>query len=229
MDKRIRLSVHLATLSDGTTFPVNIYWKKSGHRISARAEHGQLEIYAFRNTSSKVLDQFIKECIHKYQGYYLNRPFYQEGEYIYCLGRKCIITNDVKKKNDPMGFYVPKSTKDPINRYKKSFLSYIQDRVPKLAQRMGLDVSDFTFRTGLYISYLGCCFPTKKQIKFDYRMFAYSPELIDYVFIHELTHLFEISHNENFHRILSHYCQDDKKKEQLIQRGYFEGSLDYVI
>lgn len=229
MDKRNLLSVQSVTLADGTIAPVKIYEKKAGRHISARAAYGELEIYAFRRTPQILLRKFIQESLKAYEGYLLNRPFYKEGVYIYCLGRKCLLTDDVKKKNDPMYFYVPKGTKDPLNRYKKLFQSYVNQRVPELARAIGLNVDGFKFRTGLYISYFGCCFPETRQIKFDYRLFAYSPELIDCIFYHELTHLMEIHHNKRFYELLNDCCTHYEMKEKMIQRGYFEGSLAYAF
>lgn len=228
MDKRTLLTIRQAKLPNDKTIDVKVYLKTRGRSLSARANYGQLELYVFRATSLKSIDKLIQDGIkHFYPSHVLDCPFYKEEQYVYLFGRRCELTRDSSKKNDPMYFYLSPLCKDPIVKYKKIFSEYVNQRVPILAKWMGIDITGFRFRTGLFISYFGCCFPKKKIIKFDYRLLAYSPELIDSIFYHELTHIFELRHTKRFYAILNSYCHGYNAKQKEVSRGHFEGRLNY--
>lgn len=230
MDKRILLRKKTYQKSDGTSFEVPIYVKKNNRGISARLVYGELELYVSSYVTMKQIDDFVLKLVKEHPDHILNRPFMKEGIYCYVLGQKKMFTNDASLKNESTFFYVPKITKDPLNAYKKQALFYFKERVAYLAKKMHIDISSFVIRTGLFLSYYGVCFPTKKMMKFDYRLFAYKTEISDSILIHELAHTFEVHHNERFYAIVKMYCPDYDILEDDIRCGRFEGRLDrYVL
>ncbi len=229
MDKRILLYKIDCTLDGTNPITINVYEKKTGNRMIARMSYGELEIYCSRYTSKKSVNEFIAKVIKKRPDNVYGRPFYKEGVYLYLLGKKRYLTDDVGKKDDPFYFYVPKTMKDPLTKYKKLFLEYLKERLVILGKRMNVDLSDWTIRTGLFLSYLGSCFPRIHQMKFDYRLFAYPTYISDSVLIHEIAHIFEINHNARFYSIVKYYCPDYDRLQADINQGYFEGELDHVI
>lgn len=226
MDKRTLLFEKNYFLSDGTSLPVKVYEKKSGKMITARAVYGELEIYAHKYSFRKDIDKLVAKAINLYSDRILNRPFYKENVYIYQLGEKKYFTNDLALKNDSRYFYISKNTKDPLTKYKKEFLSNITPRLIELGRRMGVDLTGWKVRTGLFLSYYGVCFPKQHQMKFDYRLFAYPSYISDAILIHEIAHIFEIKHNERFYTIVKCYCPDYDHLIDEIEKGHFEGGLD---
>lgn len=230
MDKRKYLGSREYHMSDGNSFVAKIYQKTNGRGLSIRAVYGEMEIYVAPKVTFAMMDKFVSSAYSKYRDHILNRPFMKENVYIYMLGKKKYFTSDPTKKNHPDYFYVSPNTKDPLVRYKKLFLDYLQTRVVYLGKKMGKDLSSYIIRTGLFLSYYAVCFPTKKQFKFDYRLFAYKSEVMDSILIHEIAHTYELHHNDRFYTIVKMYCPLYDRLEHQIECGKFEGELDnYVL
>lgn len=223
MDKRTLLETRQIRLENGEIIPIKVYLKKSGNRLSARVCYGQLELYVFKSTTERQIEEFVTKVGKVFKGRNMNNPFYKEDVYIYVLGEKYLITKDIKYKNREGYFYVPTNCKDPITIYKKHFLEYLKKRVVEIGVRMNVDLSDWKIRTGLFLSYYGICFTTKHQFKFDYRLFAYRKDILDAVIYHEVTHTYELSHNQRFYKILKCYCPLYDNLMEDITLGYFEG------
>lgn len=229
MDKRTYYGVRRYTMQDGNTFDVKIYQKSNNHRLSIRVVYGEMEAYVTTRTTMKDLDKLVEQAYNRYPDRIVNRPFMKEGVYVYVLGEKEYFTNDPSKKEDPTFFYLPKNTKDPLTRYKKLFLEYLYKRVPEIGKKMSVDLTGWKIRTGLFLSYYAVCFPTKHQLKFDYRLFAYKPEVMDSVIIHEIAHTYEVHHNDRFYTIVKMYCPQYDILNHMIDCGRFEGRLDDVL
>ena len=69
----------------------------------------------------------------------------------------------------------------------------------------------------------------KKWVKFDYRLFAYKPEISDSVIIHEIAHTYEIHHNDHFYKIVHRFCPDYDYLQDELEKGHFEGELDNYV
>ena len=228
MDKRNLICKREYVTPDGIEIEAAIYEKKSGSRMVIRYSYGEVEVYIPPKTTFKRIDDFVNSFLKKNPDKYFWRPFYKEDVYIYVLGKKMFFTHDASKKNSSTYFYTPSTTKDPINRYKKNFLDYLKVRVVELGKLMGRDLSDYTIRTSLFLTYYGCCFPNKKQMKFDYRLYAFAPEIIDSVIIHEIAHTYEMMHNDRFYSIVHLYCPDYDELQRELQSGCFVGKIDTI-
>lgn len=232
MDKRILIAKRPYSLLDGRSFEAYIYLKKSSRNsISIRVVYGCVEVYVSGNVSFQKIDEFVIRCLSmsKYNDHVLNRPFMKEGVYVYVEGKKRYFTRDASLKGNPRYVYLPARCKEPLGEYKLQFLSYLYGMIPYIGNRMGVDLSQCTIRTGLFLSYYGCCFPRKKLLKFDYRLFAYKPEITYAILVHEVAHMFEIYHNDRFYEIVHRYCKDYDRLEHLIECGKFEGELDDYV
>jgi predicted metal-dependent hydrolase len=229
MDKRSFIGEREYLRKDGTTFKAKIYHKNNNNGITVRVVYGEMELYVSSYTTMSHLDEVVNRVALKYSDRILNRPFMKEGIYAYVLGKKRYFTNDVSLKDSDTFFYVPKTVKDPLTTYKKDFLAYIKPRVIALGTRMGVDLSLWKIRTGLFLTYYGVCFPTKHQLKFDYRLFAYQPAISDAIIYHEIAHTFDIHHDDRFYAIVKTYCPDYDALDEDIQAGRFEGRLDHYV
>ena len=229
MDKRKYLGVRQYTMTDGTTFIVKLYHKSTNRGMTIRVVYGEMEAYISNTVSFSMLDKFVVTAYNRNRHSILDRPFMKEDNYIFVLGKKKYFTYDAREKDNPSFFYLPPNTKDPLTRYKKMFLEYLKPRLVMIGKRMGRDLSDYKVRTGLFLSYYAVCFPTKRQFKFDYRLFAYTPEVMDSVIIHEVAHTYEIHHNDRFYTIVKMYCPDYDRLNKMIDEGRFEGDLDNYV
>ncbi len=229
MDKRKYIGSREYHMSDGNSFVAKIYQKSSGRGVTIRVVYGEMEIYISRNVTFAELDKTVNIAYGKCSDRIMNRPFMKDDVYIYMLGKKRYFTGNPMLKNNPDYFYLPSNCRDPLVRYKKVFLEYLSKRVVEVGKRMGKDLSSYVIRTGLFVSYYGACFPIKKQFKFDYRLFAYKPEVMDSIIVHEIAHTYEIHHNDRFYTIVKMYCPLYDRLEHQIECGKFEGELDNYV
>ncbi|MCD8288048.1 MAG: M48 family metallopeptidase [Porphyromonadaceae bacterium] len=90
--------------------------------------------------------------------------------------------------------------------------SYLPQRVEYWAKETGSRYN------GLKITYghrrLGACH-SDRHISLSYRLMYLPERLIDYIILHELSHLKEMNHGRHFHEICNSYC---KGKEQLWRK-----------
>ncbi len=228
MDKRNLICKRKYVTPNGIEIEANIYEKKNGTKMVIRYSYGEVEVYVPPRVTNKRIDDFVTGFLQRNPDKYFWRPFYKEDVYIYVLGKKMFFTHNPANKGNSTYFYTPSTTKDPINRYKKNFIEYLNKRVVELGKIMNRDLSDYTFRTSLFLTYYGSCCPAKKQMKFDYRLYAFSPEIIDSVIIHEIAHTYELKHNKRFYDIVYLYCPDYDELQSELRSGYFVGKIDRI-
>ena len=229
MDKRLFLGERTYTKSDGTTFQAQVYRKSNNRGVTGRVVYGQMELYVSTFSNNEIIDKMAMILLKRFPNAIITRPFLKKDVYAYILGKKRYFTSVSSNRENETFFYVPSNVKDPVTRYKKDFLNYLKPRVIEVGKRMGIDLSGFAVRTGLFLSYYAVCFPTKHQLKFDYRLFAYKPEISDSVIIHEISHTLEIHHNDRFYTIVKLYCPNYDELDQEIQDGRFEGRTDDYV
>ena len=228
-DKRSFLGVRSYRMSDGKSFPVNIYRKSTDNGITIRVAYGEMDAYISSRTTFAQLDSFVEKAYVHYSDAILDRPFYEENVYIYVFGKKRYLTDDIRLQYNPTYFYVPKKAKSPIPRYKKTFLDYLSVHLMELGDRMGVNLRSWTINTGFYLSFYGICYPYKHVMKFDYRLLAYTPEVMDAVLIHEIAHTYEMHHNQRFYTIVKMYCPQYDILDRMIDEGKFEGEMDDYV
>lgn len=73
---------------------------------------------------------------------------------------------------------------------------------------------------GSFKSKWGSC-DSLKNIKFNWKMIMLPPKLIDFIIFHELTHLNELNHSQNFYRKLQEVFSDHKKCRAELKKYSF--------
>lgn len=68
----------------------------------------------------------------------------------------------------------------------------------------------------------GSCTVTKKTIRLNLQLAKKPEECVEYVVVHELTHLLEPSHNARFHAYMKTYLPDYKERKRRLENcGFF--------
>lgn len=98
------------------------------------------------------------------------------------------------------------------------YLAQMKKLLPPLFEKwqaiMGVTVNQISIRR--MKSRWGSCHPIKKNITLNLALIEKPLICLEYVIVHELVHLFEASHNQNFYALMSHYLPDWKTiKKQL--------------
>ena len=66
----------------------------------------------------------------------------------------------------------------------------------------------------------GSC-DSKSNLSFNFKMLMLPPNLIDYIIIHELSHLLELNHSQKFWEIVGSVMPSYKKHRQLLKSSGF--------
>lgn len=86
-----------------------------------------------------------------------------------------------------------------IREYKNWFIN----RSNKWSQKMNLDFKNLSLK--VMKTKWGACYPTTKKLLFNPKLLHFSPEIIDYVIVHELSHLEHPNHSRQFWNNIKKY------------------------
>lgn len=110
-----------------------------------------------------------------------------------------------------------KTHQDLLNRFLKNTAEkYIVPRTHALSKKMDLDFRSISLRQQK--TRWGSC-SSQKRLNFNWRLVHYLPKIIDYVIIHELSHLQEMNHSARFWELVKKY-----DPEYQLHRGFLKRS-----
>jgi predicted metal-dependent hydrolase len=100
--------------------------------------------------------------------------------------------------------------------YLKEATKILKARTEELAQRMRVQPSGITVKN--YNSKWGSCSANNK-ISYNWRIIMAPDRIVDYLIIHELSHIIEPNHSKNFWHQVETYCEDFKKKRKWLREN----------
>lgn len=163
-------------------------------------------------------EKWINERLKKYQEQIrLTKRKYISGEDHYLNGKRYILkvvdsnSPSVKKENaKTIVMNVRKSSsienKEKLMNlfYKKELEKKLSKIIPELENTMGVKNNGYSIRK--MKNKWGSCNHDNKTLIFNVELAKKKDSEIKYVVIHELAHLIETKHNENFRNIIIKYC-----------------------
>lgn len=87
--------------------------------------------------------------------------------------------------------------------------------INKYLKLMSLNISEFDIR--IMKSRWGTCIPSKKKIVLNYNLIHCPLRSIEYVALHEVTHLIHPNHSKKFYDSISLYMNDWKDRKKALQ------------
>ncbi|WP_061965050.1 M48 family metallopeptidase [Demequina aurantiaca] len=96
----------------------------------------------------------------------------------------------------------------------------MRESVPPLmeywADRMGLEMPTLTLRR--MTSRWGTCNSVKRHVTINLELGRRDPELLEYVIVHELAHLYEPNHSKRFYAVMDKYLPEWQAKRRELNR-----------
>ena len=172
-------------------------------------KEGQVLVKAPYLVSNKTINNFVekhKDWIEKKQNENkINNKKFEEWESFYYLWYEYLIIFDdwIKKlffNWDNFLSPIKSQTelkKDFINFYKKEAKKYISERLEYISKMNNLKFNNYRI-TSAKSRWWSCS--TKKNLNFTFRLIMAPKSTIDYVIIHELSHLKEMNHSKKFRK-----------------------------
>lgn len=114
--------------------------------------------------------------------------------------------------------------KNFIKFYKKEAKKYIVDKTIEFSRILWLEFKEIKINSAK-TRWWSC--NSKKNINFSFRLILAPKLSIDYVIIHELTHLKEMNHSRQFWNLVDNYCRqiwiwDYKKEKKWLKENYLK-------
>lgn len=95
----------------------------------------------------------------------------------------------------------------------------VKGALPKVVERMEPLVG--AHAKGWQVRYMktrwGSCTIATAKIRINCKLAAYAPECLDYVVVHELTHLLEPSHNKRFHELVARVIPNEREIRKILR------------
>ena len=157
----------------------------------------------------------------------LPRHRFLEGEIFYCLGKECVLRfSERLRRFDDGVLLVPRGDEEAVKSslaalYRQLALRILPERLRHFDRSP--DAATRTVRISSATTRWGSCSSTG-VISLSWRLVQCPPELIDYVILHELTHLDEMNHSPRFWQLLETRCPGAKRLRERL-RFYAKRSL----
>ena len=100
--------------------------------------------------------------------------------------------------------------------YLKESIKILKARTEELAQQMRVQPYGITVKN--YKSKWGSCTANNK-ISYNWRIIMAPDCIVDYLIIHELSHIIEPNHSKNFWYQVGNYCKDFQKKRKWLREN----------
>lgn len=101
-----------------------------------------------------------------------------------------------------------------IKWYKKQTEEQLRIRIPRYANRIGVEVKDFRV-LDLGNRWASC--GKKGTLNFSWRTVMAPIQVFDYILVHEMVHMVEKGHKKNFWRIVSRVISDYEENKTWLQ------------
>ena len=227
-------SVNIGALS----LDIQIERTKRKKTISLQIKDNKLIIKAPKLVSRKSLDELIQRkknwirqrAIMNFEEHNLRNREFIDNEKFYFRGKayKLFVISGQEKSvkivedqlivavmdNGPIAM---KATKTLLEEwYLSEAFKVLKIRTNELAKIMKVEPRGMKVKN--YISKWGSC-TIDHKISYNWRIIMAPDHIIDYLIIHELSHIFEPNHSKNFWHYVGNYCEDFQTKRKWLREN----------
>ena len=165
---------------------------------------------------------YYKKYNHNYAKYYLDHNYvkYFGNNYLVHIVKDINFSFTVSRSMNKITFHIPDKRlyKKFIKLWYKKQTSIIVSKRINLYKKK-LDVEYNTIRFKDTSSLWGSC-SSNKNLNFNIYLSAFPLDVIDYVLIHELSHLKILNHSKNFWNIVKSLDPDYKKHKHYLKNPF---------
>ena len=108
--------------------------------------------------------------------------------------------------------------------YKHQAMEILGSRVFHFSRMMGLEPRKITIKTQKTM--WGSCHPTRRSINLNWKIIMAPMEVIDYVIVHELSHIRVPNHSARFWREVQKIFPDYRERQKWLKRNVRKMSLE---
>ena len=188
------------------------------------AEDGVLDVMVTKRYTSAMVKQLIdlnQEIIARLFSRIpqIKRHDFSDGSQFMFLGQPYPLHLTGRLRLFNSGFFIPRGEKDNIKSalittYKELAHNIISKRMPHFQQLTGL--SPDRIRITSAENRWGSC-SSRRTISFSWKLIQCPPETIDYVIVHELSHLKEMNHSPAFWKLVAEILPDWRQRRKQLK------------
>lgn len=214
---------------DNFKIPYNITKKKNINTYFYFKKEGYIQINLSKYQSKKIILEYIKENSDKFIEKLKSTTIevLDETENFLYLGSiyKIIIGPQEVLIIDDVNGLVHTPTND-LNSlvikefYKLGMMSIIKILVSKYMDNPFVDISNVHYQTRYTTSRHGSCNANKRRINLNLNLVKYDPKFIEYVFLHEISHLSHQNHGPMFYDLFQKLCPNYKALRKEMKKTY---------
>lgn len=150
-------------------------------------------------------------------------PSYKIHEFVLSNKNSIIKSLTRSKKQHKITLFGKEATEKEFNEFISfSSYSYAFERTRYFYSIMGIEKQMPTIRIKNIKSAYGIYHLKNNFITYNIEIFKYSKEIIDYVVVHELSHMKFMDHSQKFWDEVNIYCPNYKKLRKELKRGGFD-------
>jgi len=197
------------------------YFKKEGYiQINASKNQTQKHIFNYiKDNSELFIKKFTKISNNNSDNtkYYL---FGKEYQKVNDSSIKKISINELEKT-----VVVPLISIDKQNlQYKNFEKGILLNKLNELKERYlnngFINIENITFKTRYMDTRFGSCNPNNETININLHLVRFSEIYLEYVFLHEITHLVHHNHSKEYYTLLSKLCRDYKRLKKELNNNF---------
>ncbi len=215
---------------DGHIFEYEIEYKVTRY-LKIRFKDNKIFVVSPFKTSINEIFDFInknKKFIFKQYDLYLKekrRNQINDGQYFYVMGDfyRISYTDKSSYVNDDV-LYINENKKDDARKeivklFALKFQNYLISLSNEYYLKMNITTNFPKIIFKLLKSKWGSYNKRQNLITYNYEMMFKNLECIDYVIVHELSHMIEFNHSKRFYEIVKRYCPNYKELRKRLQEG----------
>ena len=192
--------------------PINYPYEKIQQLVENKRnwiEAHQTRILANRNLNRDVLsyDKIL------FYGYTNNITFSNQVKKVVFLNGICFVPVKFQNRAERIPYEIAKTLKNEAK-------DILNKRTLYFANLMQLKPQSVFIMNSKRL--WGSC-DKNANIKYNWRLVMVPPDLIDYVVVHELSHIMEFNHSKTFWEIVKSILPNYKERKQLLKKG------DYLL
>lgn len=216
-----------------------LVWRKKIKNLNMRVlkPDGQVRVSVPHQVTDRVIKQFVldrMDWILEAQGRIKNLKIapelqYVTGEVHQVFGEPhelLVLTakgkHQVFAKDQKLYMYVSTQT-SKANRekllnqwYREQLLALAEDMIIKWQPIIGKEVKECRIKN--MKTRWGTCHITDARIWLNLRLAQYPESCVEYIVVHEMTHLHERLHNKRFHALMDGFLPDWRNRQKILNR-----------
>lgn len=175
---------------------------------------GKINICAPHHTPIELIKKFVYQKLDWIEGKQkimlqmsTNNHLKIFGENVEVIVNHCSINTTIQLQDNKIVMYIPKyftqQAKESllIEFYKKLLFKKCQGLIEQWEMRLQVKVNKLSIRH--MKTRWGSCTPQTGNIRINLKLIHFEEQYLEYIIVHELTHLIEASHNQRFKALMS--------------------------